>query len=126
MPKGLRKPTEETPLEGGGAGSGAASSGVRGIARRRLEAMMPQERAALENPGKQFESPKPAEAKPGQYGEKTRARLEAMTPQERAEVENIGEQFRIKPTGMKRGGSISTSKRGDGCAQRGKTKGRMI
>jgi hypothetical protein len=32
-----------------------------------------------------------------------------------------------KATGMKKGGSVSSaSKRADGCAQRGKTKGRML
>ena len=29
-------------------------------------------------------------------------------------------------TGMKKGGSVSASKRADGCAKRGKTKGRMV
>jgi len=30
-----------------------------------------------------------------------------------------------KPFGMKKGGVVSASKRADGCAQRGKTRGRM-
>jgi len=31
-----------------------------------------------------------------------------------------------KPTDMKKGGKVSASSRADGCAQRGKTKGRMV
>lgn len=31
-----------------------------------------------------------------------------------------------RPTGMKSGGSVSASKRADGCAIRGKTKGRIV
>jgi hypothetical protein len=31
-----------------------------------------------------------------------------------------------KPTDMKKGGKITASSRADGCAQRGKTKGRMV
>ena len=31
-----------------------------------------------------------------------------------------------KPFGMKKGGKVSTARRGDGIAQRGKTRGRMI
>ena len=46
----------------------------------------------------------------------------------------VNQTFNIKPTvqagqpqGMKRGGKVSSaSKRADGCAQRGKTKGRMV
>ena len=31
-----------------------------------------------------------------------------------------------KPFGMKKGGKVSTSRRGDGIAQRGKTRGRIV
>ena len=119
MPKGLRKPMEEMPLEGGGGGG----AGGGGYARTRLESMTPKERAALENPGKQFEVPRPVEAR---ATEKMRKAQEALTPKERAEMEKVGEQFKIKPGGMKTGGAVSASKRADGIAQKGKTKGRMI
>jgi hypothetical protein len=33
---------------------------------------------------------------------------------------------RREARGMKKGGVVSASKRADGCAQRGKTKGRMV
>lgn len=37
------------------------------------------------------------------------------------------EEKRKKMTGMKKGGKVSSaSKRADGCAQRGKTKGKMV
>ena len=119
MPKGLRKPMEEMPLEGGGGGG----AGGGGYARTRLESMTPKERAALENPGKQFEVPRPVEAR---ATEKMRKAQEALTPKERAEMEKVGEQFKIKPGSMKTGGAVSASKRADGIAQKGKTKGRMI
>ena len=57
-------------------------------------------------------------------------------PEENSALINIGrgmtegaEELRKKPKGMKKGGSVkasSASKRGDGCAIRGKTKGRMV
>ena len=57
-------------------------------------------------------------------------------PEENRAIINIGrgmtegaEELRKKPKGMKKGGAVkasSASKRGDGCAIRGKTKGRMV
>ena len=115
MPKGLRKPMEEMLLEGSGGGAGGG-----GGARARLEAMTPKERAALENPGKQFENSKPIRSGTA------RDRGRTLTPQEVVEAEKSGEQFRIKPGGMKTGGAVSASKRADGIARKGKTKGRMV
>ena len=37
-----------------------------------------------------------------------------------------GDGLPIKPGGMKKGGKVSASSRGDGIAQRGKTRGKMI
>ena len=39
----------------------------------------------------------------------------------------IGKDFEVTPTKMAKGGKVSSaSKRADGCAMRGKTKGRMV
>jgi hypothetical protein len=40
--------------------------------------------------------------------------------------QEIEERRRRKAQGMKKGGSVSASKRADGCAVKGKTKGAMI
>ena len=51
------------------------------------------------------------------------ARDAAMQPA----IDKAYEAARTTPTGYAKGGSVgSASKRADGCAQRGKTKGRMI
>jgi hypothetical protein len=153
MKKIGRRPTDDQLLEGGGGGSGSGGfgSGARGSTRERVEAMTPKERAALENPGKQFEGSTPAQAK---ATEKTRKAQESFSPKERAELEKVGEQFRIKKekpnlfemsdaeraalspaqlrkygsdATFKKGGSVAkASSRADGIAQRGKTKGRYI
>jgi hypothetical protein len=47
-----------------------------------------------------------------------RYRSGAMKPPER--------KSKRQPQGMKKGGSVSASKRADGCAKKGKTKGRMV
>jgi hypothetical protein len=49
-----------------------------------------------------------------------------MSPKERKELESVGEQFRVRPEGKKKGGAVSASRRADGIARRGKTKGRMV
>jgi len=46
---------------------------------------------------------------------------------EKEEAEKAAEAERRKQSGMKKGGKVSSaSSRADGCAQRGKTKGRMV
>jgi hypothetical protein len=153
MKKIGRRPTDDQLLEGGGGGSGSGGFGsgaARSSTRERVEAMTPKERATLENPGKQFEGSTPAQAT---ATEKARKVQESLSPKERAELEKVGEQFRAKkekpnPFEMsdaeraaltpaqrrkygsdvtfKKGGKVSSaSSRGDGIAQRGKTKGRM-
>jgi len=54
--------------------------------------------------------------------------LELYTPKEVREAYDADpEYFEGRASkGMKKGGKVSASKRADGCAQRGKTKGRMI
>jgi len=99
MPKGIpKKPGEEQTLEGGGGGGGA---GVR--------------RGAYTT-------------------KKQQARIDAMTDEERAASMNVGKQFEIlspvaypyvEPVKKKKGG-LTASRRADGIASRGKTKGRMV
>lgn len=50
--------------------------------------------------------------------EKERAKRESAEGKEREDQE--------EPKAMKRGGKVSSRRRGDGIAQRGKTKGRMV
>lgn len=57
--------------------------------------------------------------------------IERMTSRERrsdAELDELAREIaRDKSRGMKSGGKVSSaSKRADGCAQRGKTRGRMV
>jgi hypothetical protein len=119
MDKKTQKALDLPLLEGGGGGGG-----YRTRWQERMDAMSPKERAALENPGKQFESARPAQ--PKAMDKARQERLDAMSPKERAELENVGEQFRTKPEAKKKGGMISASKRADGIAQRGKTRGKVI
>jgi hypothetical protein len=114
----LKKGVDAPLLEGG-----VGSLGGAGGAGKRYSAMTPKERAALENPGKQFETSSPIEAR---ATEKARKYQESMSPKERAEMEKVGEQFRINPEGKKKGGVVRASVRADGIASRGKTRGRMI
>jgi hypothetical protein len=109
MPKGLRKPMDEMLLgtEGGKGGVGG------GYARARLESMTPKERAALETPGKHK-----GKKEPPNLFEMTDAERAALTP---AQLRKYGSDATFK-----KGGKVSASKRADGIAQRGKTKGRMI
>ena len=47
-------------------------------------------------------------------------------PQGDSAAETDEEKRKRQPQGMKKGGSVSASKRADGCAVKGKTKGRMV
>lgn len=108
------KGVDEQTLEGGLGGAGSA--GGRSATAKKVESMTPQERSALlENVGKQFEITTPIERK---AMEKVRKANEAKDPPEFA---NPGEQFR-----KKKGGVVSASKRADGIAKRGKTRGRVL
>lgn len=44
----------------------------------------------------------------------------------KTEEESGGSNTKATPVNYKKGGSVSASKRADGCAMRGKTKGRMV
>ena len=123
------KGIDEQTLEGGLGGAGGA--GGRSATAKKVESMTPQERAALENPGKQFETLHPIEER---ALEKVRKAKELKDPPEFA---NPGKQFETmspierraleKVHGkLKKGGAVSASKRADGIAKRGKTRGRVL
>jgi hypothetical protein len=83
-----------------------------------------------------------ARAEAHKMAEEHRAKIEAERP--RTYTERLQDMGRLpnpsgggggsgipkvgpkKPTDMKKGGKITASSRADGCAQRGKTKGRMV
>ena len=118
----LRKGVDEQLLEGGIGGAG--SIGGRSATAKKVQSMTPQERAALENPGKQFETLSPTAER---AMEKMRKAKESSDYKSSPELENVGEQFRVKTDGKKKGGMIrSASKRADGIASRGKTRGRIV
>lgn len=57
-----------------------------------------------------------------------RERIKKMAQEDKEKAEREGEAEKKRETrGMKKGGSVgSASKRADGCASRGKTRGRMV
>ena len=132
----LRSGLDEQILEGGGAGAGmmaASRSSARGANEKRLEQkiseMSEKERAALENPGKQFETLSPGEAKAMEkvrerrqaekksLFEMTDKEVNALTPAQRRK---LGSDVTFKKGGM------TASARADGCATKGKTRGKMV
>ena len=55
--------------------------------------------------------------------------LEGVTPAEQTvpfDAQSDTTDVPAKPFGMKKGGKVSTARRGDGIAQRGKTKGKLV
>lgn len=108
----LNKGLDEQLIEGGGAGASVGRSATA----KRVQSMTPQERAALENPGKQFEMSSEQKA---DLVERVRKAKEIKNPPEFA---NPGKQFETK----KKGGMVSASKRADGIAQRGRTRGKVL
>ena len=109
----FRKGLDEQMLEGGVGGAGGYG---RSATAKKVQAMTPQERSAmLENVGKQFEVPPSVQTRAMEKAQKAK---ESKDP---AEFANPGEQFR-----KKKGGTVSASKRADGIAQRGKTRGKVV
>jgi hypothetical protein len=132
---------------------GKALNKARGANEKRLEQrindMTPKERASLDDIGKQFETLSPmaqraqdkiakvnAEQKSSRsykptentvlgkrelsYSELSDAQRAALTPRQRKQ---LGAD--LDPFAYKAGGAVTASRRADGIAQRGKTKGRM-
>jgi hypothetical protein len=52
--------------------------------------------------------------------------FDTLSPKNQAASRNYREAYDDRPEPMKKGGKVSTSSRGDGIAQRGRTKGRFI
>jgi hypothetical protein len=120
--KGLDEPTLEGGI-GGGGGMGRGSSskldnvfGIEGKTLRakrfekELEAMTPKQREALENPGKQFEKPK--------------QEIKEVPMDIKGAVE-AADKYHAYHYGKKTGGAVTASRRADGIAMRGKTRGKM-
>jgi hypothetical protein len=136
--KGLDEPT----LEGGGSGGGYRSAVGANEKRleKRINDMPPKERASLEDVGKQFETLSPvaqraqdkidkvnserkAPKEVTNYFEMTDAQRANLTP---AQLRRLGsDATHSRPGSLKTGGAVSASRRADGIAQKGKTKGRM-
>jgi hypothetical protein len=136
--KGVDEPT----LEGGIGGASAGYRSARGANEKRLQEnidnMSAKERAALDNPGKQFETRSPLEEKAMEKVRKYRptenttlgkrerswyelsdAERASLTPRQRKQMGGDLDSF-------KKGGAVSASRRADGIAARGKTRGRMV
>jgi hypothetical protein len=145
------KGLDEQQLEGGVGGGAGGFRSARGANEKRLEQrindMPAKERASLDDVGKQFETLSPlaqraqakidkvnAEQKSSRsykptentvlgkrelnYFELSDAQRAALTPRQRKQLGADLEPF-------KTGGAVTASRRADGIAQRGKTKGRM-
>lgn len=123
MPKGIREPLQE--LEGGkgfgGMGGGGGGGRYKTTARpdpvaKEMEQLQKAGVATIGTAGvglgaaSAMDSPN---------------RRAAAERKEKAEREAEAELKR-ESRGMKKGGVVSASKRADGCAQRGKTRGKMV
>lgn len=77
--------------------------------------------------GRGFVNPKPVNVKDEDYvTPKDRMAMEQQV-RDAKEAEEADKAYeKSRTTGFKSGGSVSASKRADGCAVRGKTKGRMV
>lgn len=69
----------------------------------------------------------PAAPMPAPAASAPRARRSPMVEESMQEAEDMRMREKIRGMGYKAGGKVSSaSKRADGCAQRGKTRGKMI
>ena len=132
MPKGMRNPREDYPLEGGGGGGMGGGGGGYKVAPRKSR--NPDDEA-LETLAMGFGAPLIAGGIMAGVGKADRTMTEAgdeKRAQERREARNeIKRETRGKAKGgavkMASGGKVSSaSKRADGIAQRGKTKGKYL
>lgn len=78
--------------------------------------------------GRGFVNPKPVNVKDEDYvSPKDRMDMEEQMREEKMQRANDAAYERSRTTSYKKGGSVgSASKRADGCAVRGKTKGKML
>ena len=131
MPKGIpKKPGEEQQLEGGGAGAGAGTN-----ARSRLQSNIGAD-AVLKNLREKFNVSKESlNAKrdirdPSTVSEKERAQAlnqyrRNKAAEEATTDEGVTKYPYVEPTEKKKGG-LTASRRADGIASRGKTRGRIV
>ena len=135
--KGVDEPT----LEGGIGGASAGYRSARGANEKRLQEsvdnMSAKERAALDNPGKQFETRSPLEEKAMEKVRKYRPTENTALGKRELNYYELSDAQRAKLTPRQRkqmGGDLDTFKKGgmtassraDGIAARGKTRGRMV
>ena len=143
MPKGIpKRPGEEQLLEGGGAGAGGASSGRMTVAERWAKRSDPNfDWGSLKGPKipKEIKEERAARFKaerenlinymntiPKSLSEMTDAQRAKLSPAQLRKYGSDATFDRVPDTdGMKKGG-MTASRRGDGIASRGKTKGRFV
>ena len=143
MATSKQKGLDEPMLEGGvGGAAGAGYRSPRGANEKRLQESLdklsPKERAELNDPVKMFGTPSPIEQRAMEkvrkyrptentslgkrersYYELSDAERAALTPRQRKQMGGDLDTF-------KKGGAVSASKRADGIAARGKTRGRLV
>jgi len=125
MPKGIREPIQE--LEGGKGFGGMGGGGGRTMAERIAERRAAESKA-LDTDFKRAMGTVAgtglAAATADYVGDKLQEnkKKEAVAREAAAELKREGN--RTSP-GMKKGGQVSASRRADGIAQRGKTRGKM-
>ena len=125
MPKGIpRKPGEEQQLEGGGAGAGSKSKGNIGA-----DEVLKNLRDKF-NVSKESFNAKRDIRDPSMVSEEERVRAlgqyrRNQALKETSEEGGVKKLPYVEPAGKKKGG-LTASSRADGCAVKGKTKGRMV
>lgn len=126
--KKFRKSLEEMPLEGGGGGGsggggGASGYSMMGQAVRNSTKNKTDVNAEYEKLQRQLQIKNEinaAKAKP----ERQAAESKAVVTQEDGVKKTVYPY--VGSNEFKKGGVVSASKRADGCAQRGKTRGKMV
>ena len=113
-------------LEGGGAGAGSASARGQSLAG---QASKNTSKAKSDMADEMIRLDKMMAAK--RDTEKAKARPERQEAERKAVVREEGGVKKTEypyagPNEFKKGGTVSASKRADGCAVKGKTKGRMV
>ena len=85
-------------------------------------------RAARLAEGKEpFEGVKSYVADEAEQGENLRPYAKIVLADERKKVDELADQYKRESRGMAKGGKVSSaSSRADGCAVKGKTKGRIV
>jgi len=121
MPKGMRNPREEQTLESSGGGGGGGGYKVAPRKSRNPDD------EALETLAMGFGAPLIAGGIMAGVGKADRTMTEAGDEKSAKERREARNEIKRETRGMAKGGKVSSaSKRADGIAQRGKTKGRYV